>query len=98
VRDYLLEPDDARARARSGTGASPCRIDDTLRVYEQKLPDTEKDGFEDLRSHIESYWKSLAPALQWDTHARRAKVDAFCKTLSCRPREVFQLTRQVTSE
>jgi signal transduction histidine kinase len=99
VRDYLLEPDDARAESQKAElELLRTRIDDTLRVYEQKLPDTEKDGFEDLRSRIESYWKSLAPALQWDTRARRAKGGRFLQDVIMPVRaEVFQLTRQVTA-
>ena len=46
VRDYLLELDAARAESQKAElELLRTRIDDTLRIYEQKLPDTEKDGF-----------------------------------------------------
>ena len=99
VRDYLLELDGARAENhRAELELLRTRIDDTLRLYEQKLPDTEKDAFEDLRSRVESYWKSLAPALQWDAAVRRAKGGSFLQDVIMPFRaEVLQLTRQVTA-
>lgn len=73
VRDYLLELDGARAESQKAElELLRTRTDDTLRIYGQKLPDTEKDGFKDLRSRVESYWKSLAPALPWDAAVPRA--------------------------
>ena len=98
VRDYLLELDDARAESQKAElELLRAHMDDTLRSYEQKLPDIEKDGFRDLRSHIESYWKSLAPALQWDADARRTKGGRFLQEVILPFRTgVVQLTRQVT--
>jgi hypothetical protein len=50
----LLETDDARAEGQKAElKLLRTRIDDTLRSYEQKLPDTEKDAFRDLRSRID---------------------------------------------
>jgi signal transduction histidine kinase len=98
VRDYLLELDGARAESqRAELELLRTRIDDTLSVYERKLPDTEKDTLKDLRSRVESYWKSLAPALQWDAAERRARGGSFLQDVIMPFRtEVVQLTRQVT--
>jgi signal transduction histidine kinase len=99
VRDYLLEIDGARAESQKAElELLRTRIEDTLRIYERKLPDTEKDAFKDLRSRFESYWKSLAPALQWDASVRRAKAGSFLQDVILPFRtEVVQLTRQVTA-
>jgi signal transduction histidine kinase len=99
VRDYLLELDGARAEGqKTELELLRTRIDDTLGIYEQKLPDTEKDAFKDLRSRIESYWKSLAPALQWDAAVRRAKGGGFLQDVIMPFRtEVVQLTMRVTA-
>ena len=99
VRDYLLELDGARAESqRAELELLRTRIDDTLSVYERKLPDAEKDTLKDLRSRVESYWKSLAPALQWDAAERRARGGSFLQDVIMPFRtEVVQLTRQVTT-
>jgi hypothetical protein len=78
VRDYLLELDDTRAEGqKTELKLLRARIDDTLRSYEQRQPDSEKDAFRDLRSRIESYWRSMAPVLQWDAAVRRVKGASF---------------------
>jgi len=99
VRDYLLEPDDTRAESQKAElEVFRTRIDDNLRIYGQKLPDTEKDAFKDLRSHVESYWKSLTPVLQWNAAQRRANGEGFLRDV-LRPFRtgVGQLTRQVNA-
>jgi signal transduction histidine kinase len=99
VRDYLLELDDTRAESQKAElELLRTHIDDTLSNYEQKLPDTERDAFKDLRGRVESYWTSLAPALHWDATVRRAKGGSFLHDVIMPFRtEVVQLTRQVTA-
>jgi signal transduction histidine kinase len=99
VRDYLLERDGARAEShKAELELLRTRIDDTLHIYEQKLPDTEKAAFQDLRSRLESYWNSLEPALKWDAAARRVKGGSFLQDVIMPFRaEVLQLTRQATA-
>src|SRR5258705_8275162 len=54
--DYLLELDDARAVGQKAElKLLHARIEDILRTYEQKLPDSEKDAFNDMRDQVESY-------------------------------------------
>jgi signal transduction histidine kinase len=98
VRDYLLELDGARAESqKSELQELHTRIDDTLRTYDRELPDTEKDSLNDLRGRVESYWTSLAPALQWDAAMRRTKSASFLQNVIMPFRaEVVQLTRQAT--
>ncbi len=98
VRDYLLE-DDARAESeRKALHRFQTRIDDNLHEYEQDMPDTEKGAVKDLHNQVDSYWKSLTPALQWDAPSRRAKGEEFLKDV-VRPfrDKVAELTRQVTA-
>jgi signal transduction histidine kinase len=99
VRDYLLELDDTRAEGQKAELEQlRTRIGETLRNYEQKLPNSEKETFKDLRGRIESYWNSLAPALQWDATVRRAKGASFLQIVIMPVRtEVVHLTRQVTA-
>ena len=99
VRDYLLELDDTRAEGqKTELKLLRARIDDTLRSYEQRQPDSEKDAFRDLRSRIESYWRSMAPVLQWDAAVRRVKGASFLQIVIMPVRtEVVALTRQVTA-
>jgi signal transduction histidine kinase len=98
VSDYLLEPDGARAASQKvEMKLLHARIDDILFSYEQKLPDSEKDAFKDMRGQVESYWKSLAPALEWDAAERRTKGGSFLQgVVMPLRRDVVQLTRQVT--
>jgi signal transduction histidine kinase len=99
VRDYLLELDSARAESQKAElELLRTRIADTLRTYQERLPNTEKDAFKDLRSRVESYWESLAPALEWDAAVRRAKAGSFLQDVIMPFRsEVVALTMQVTT-
>jgi signal transduction histidine kinase len=99
VRDYLLEPDDAQARGQKEDlergRASMAR---TLAAYEQHLPAAERNTFRDLRQHVDSYWNSLAPALNWSAATRRAQGHTFLReVVSPRRNELVQLARQVTA-
>jgi signal transduction histidine kinase len=98
VRDYLLDPDAARAASyQAELELLGVQLSDALRSYEQELPDTESVAFKDLRTHFESYWESLAPALQWDAAERRANGGRFLQDVIMPFRaNVVQLTRQVT--
>lgn len=96
-RDYLLEADDSRAEShKAELELFRTRIDDTLRIYGEKLPDTEKEAFTDMRSRVDSYWKSLAPAMQWNAALRRAKGEGFLHDV-IRPfrADIAQFTRKV---
>src|SRR5258706_4982269 len=98
VRDYLLEPDDVHAQShRAELEGVRARIDQTLAAYAGKAPESEKAAFQELRDHIESYWKSLAPSLQWNTRVRREQGRVFLKAVVVPLRtEGVQLARNVT--
>jgi len=102
VRDYLLETEDAGAAIQKTELESVrARIDDTLQRYEQTFPASERSAFDlyahDLHSHIDSYWQSLAPALQWSSAARRSLGEQYLlNVILPRRAEIVQLARQVT--
>jgi hypothetical protein len=95
VRDYLLELDGARAQSQKAElELLHTRIDDTLGSYEQELPATEEDAFRDLSGRVESYWKSLAPVLQWNAAVRRARGGSFLRDVIAPFRtDAVELTR-----
>jgi signal transduction histidine kinase len=99
ARDYLLEEDDVRAEThKTELERLHTRIDDTLRAYEPRVPATEKTAFRDLRGDIESYWKSLEPALQWNAAARRSQGEGFLRDVVIpRRTQIVQLARQATA-
>ncbi len=98
ARDYLLELDDSRAEThKAELQRLHASIDDTLRTYDQKIPETETAALKALRDDVESYWKSLAPALQWNAAARRDQGAVFLRDVVIpRRKELVQLARQAT--
>jgi signal transduction histidine kinase len=51
-----------------------------------------------LRGDIESYWKSLEPALQWNAAARRSQGEGFLRDVVIpRRTQIVQLARQATA-
>ncbi len=99
VRDYLLEVDGARAESQKAElHQLRHHIRETLQVYETELPASEREAFDELRSHVDSYWWSLEPALQWDAQLRRSKAGSFLLDVILPFRtEVLQLTRRITA-
>jgi hypothetical protein len=74
------------------------RIAETLREYEKRLPEFERAAFLALRMHVDSYWRSLTPALEWGARARRSEGGSYLRIVVQRRRqEVVQLARQVTA-
>jgi signal transduction histidine kinase len=99
VRDYLLETEDAGADLqKSDLESVRARIDDTLRRYEQTFPQSERAAFRDLQAHVDSYWQSLAPALQWSSASRRSSgSDYLHNVILPRRAEIVELADQVTA-
>lgn len=99
VRDYLLEVDGARAESQKvELHQFRTHVDSTLNAYEGRLIPSERQAFRELRGEIESYWRLLEPALQWDAQVRRAKASTFLFDVILPFRtEVLQLTRRITA-
>jgi len=99
VRDYLLDLDDARARShKAELEQVHARIDQTLAAYASKGPESEKAGLKQLDDSIDSYWKSLAPSLQWSASTRRKRGEEFLRDVVIpRRAEIVELAKQVTA-
>ncbi len=99
VRDYLIEQDDSEAEnQKADLALLRTRIDGALRAYERELPPEEHETFLGLRGRVESYWRSVEPALHWDAAARRAKGGTFLQDVILPlSTEMVQLTNQITA-
>ena len=80
VRDYLLEPDPARA---SGFGASlesvRRQMEIELSSYAGQLEPAESAHYDALRTQLAQYWGVLEPILKWDAQKRQAHGYAFLR-------------------
>jgi len=99
VRDYMLEHDDVLAASQKAElQLLRSRVDEALRHYADNAPRTERDAIQSLRQYAESYWTSLAPALDWDRTARRKQGEMFLRNIIMPRRdEVVQFTQQVNA-
>lgn len=100
IRDYLLEGDDARAKDhKASLEQLREHNEEILKSYEHQLSGSEKTAFKDLRNHVESYWDSFTPAMQWTAEVRRRqKSDAYLRDVVIpRRHEAVQLVRHVTA-
>ncbi len=80
VRDYLLEPDAARAEGyRASLEEVRRRMETALESYRRQIAPTEARHFTDLREELMDYWGILDPILQWDTAKRRRSGYAFLR-------------------
>lgn len=99
VRDYLLEVNDARAASHK-SDLQLLRANNETEVgrYQALVPANEKGEVENLRRHIESYWKSLSPALEWNRSVRQDLGEAFLRdTIVPGRNELVQLLKQVNA-
>src|SRR5262249_48162546 len=72
VRDYLVEPDDARAASQKAELLTiRTQIDNTVQGYDSTFPEDQQRALKDLGAQVDLYWQSLTPVLQWDASARR---------------------------
>jgi signal transduction histidine kinase len=96
VRDYLSEPDDSHAADhRSELKLLQARTETALARYQDTIPQDAKE-VQNLREHAASYWKQLAPALDWNRAARHDLAKTFLQeTVIPGRNELVQLVRQV---
>jgi len=80
VRDYLLEPDPARA---SGFGANLASVRRQMEIelssYAGQLEPAESAHYDALRTELAQYWAILEPTLKWDDQKRRAQRYVFLR-------------------
>ncbi len=97
VRDFLLEPDPARADLhRKEFETARLRIQRMLAAYDYILRGEERKPFEQFSRELVDYFDSLQPALQWNANQRRALGYAFMTTSLLPRREtIVRLADQI---
>ncbi len=80
VRDYLLEPENAKAESQR-TSLNRIRLDmeAALREYESLIGKSEDNPLRNLEGQLRDYWRVLQPAMYWDDAQRRAEGYAFLR-------------------
>lgn len=72
VRDYLLEPEPARAETyRSSLENIRQTMDSALASYGRESDPQQLQAYMTLRSELDGYWNTLAPVFQWTSDQRR---------------------------
>jgi len=99
TRDYMLEHDDVLAAGQKAELQQLRRqVEQALVRYGDHAPEKERVVVQSLQQHAESYWTSLAPALDWGRTARREQGEMFLRnTILPRRDEVVQFAKQVNA-
>ncbi len=99
ARDYMLEHDDVLAASQKAELQQLRRqVEQALARYGDHAPAKEREVVRSLQQHAESYWTSLAPALDWSRTARREQGEMFLRnTILPRRDEVVQFAKQVNA-
>ncbi|HTB09994.1 MAG TPA: ATP-binding protein [Bryobacteraceae bacterium] len=80
VRDYLLEPDLARAEAyRISLQDVRRQMEAALESYGQEVAPPEAEHYTALRTQLADYWSILTPIFKWDTAERQRSGYAFLR-------------------
>lgn len=80
VRDYLLEPEPARADAfRSSLEDVRKRMQSALDAYGREVTVAERPQYAALTTELSGYWDILGPIMTWNTEERRARGYAFLR-------------------
>lgn len=97
VRDFLLEPDPARADLhREEFDAARARIQSMLAAYDRILRGEERDTFKRFSREVVEYFDSLRPAFRWNANQRRTLGYAFMTTsLLPRRQTIVRLADQI---
>jgi signal transduction histidine kinase len=80
VRDYLLEPDPAKAEGfRVSLADTRRQIEAQLAAYDQLPAAGERQPLRSLRQELSAYWRSLDPVLGWSPRQRREQGYSFLR-------------------
>ena len=80
MRDYLLEPESAKADAhRISLHKDRSEMEAALKAYGALLTPREVQPYEVLTRELRDYWRVLDPALAWDTEQRRNRSYTFLR-------------------
>ena len=72
IRDYLLEPEPARAETyRASLEEVHRQMDSALESFGHQLEPDQTQYYTELSAGLSRYWQILAPTFQWDTDQRR---------------------------
>lgn len=74
VRDYLLEPEPAKADSfRASLADVHTHMNSALASYRAQLQPEERQQYEALTSELQHYWGIIDPILNWNAGERRAR-------------------------
>ena len=80
VRDYLLEPEPARAETfRAGLEQVHQEMESALASYRGALRPDELKPYGEMIAELSQYWKILGPILRWSAAERRTRGYAFLR-------------------
>jgi len=80
VRDYLLDPEPARAAEFGASlGDVHRQMESELATYASQLESRESEHYGALRAELVEYWNVLEPTLQWDAAKRQVRGYAFLR-------------------
>jgi signal transduction histidine kinase len=99
ARDYMLEHDEVLAAGQKAElQLLQSRVEQALNQHKNNVPPKEREAVASLQQHAESYWASMAPALDWNRTTRREQGEMFLhNTIIPRRDEVVQFTNQVNA-
>ena len=79
--DYMLEQNERKAASqRAELVRLQFRVEDALDQYSVNAPHEEEKAIKALKQRAESYWKSLAPAIDWNHVVRRQQGEVFLRS------------------
>lgn len=98
VRDFLVEQDPGLADVhRKELDTARVRIESMIKAYNGVLRAEERKPFEQFTTEVAAYFKSLHPALQWDSRQRREYGYSFMKdSLLPRRMVIVRLADQIS--
>jgi signal transduction histidine kinase len=80
VRDYLLEPEPARAEAfRTTLEQVHKEMEAALESYRSQLRPEERKDYAALTAELSRYWETLGPILKWKAAERRSRGYTFLR-------------------
>ncbi len=80
IRDYLLEPESARAEAyRASLEQVRGQMESALESYGRQIAPAESTHYTALRAELADYWGILAPIFRWTPEERRRLGYAFLR-------------------
>ena len=80
VRDYLLEPEPARAETfRASLEQVRQQMESALNSYHSRLRPDEQPAYSNLTGELSQYWRMLGPILKWSAAERRSRGYEFLR-------------------